>query len=155
MASTSYTPNLGLCAWQSQDRPKRMDFVSDNQKIDDVLGAHINDKSLHVTAQEKEAYSSPYKVVTYIGDGQSSRTLSLDKAYTFAIVFSKNNPPQKTDLSGNVILKFAVVGRLFGSQSNLMLNSDSITVTEDTAVVDGVINSFNEQYDQYVMILFR
>ncbi len=155
MASTSFTPNLGLCSWQPSDRPKRIDFVSDNQKIDEILGTHIDDKDVHVTAQEKAIYSSPYKVVTYVGDGQSTRTLSLDKEYTFAIVFDKNSPIQKSDTNGDTILKFALVGRMFGSQSNITLNSNSITVTEDTTSTDGIKNSFNEQYGQYVMILFR
>ena len=37
MATSNYTPNLHLNAWEETDRPKRADFVSDNQIIDTQL----------------------------------------------------------------------------------------------------------------------
>ena len=155
MASTSYTENLGLCAWNSTDKPKRIDFVNDNAKIDAQLGGHIFDKSMHVTTQEKARIYEPYKVVTYAGDGTQSRTLSLDYEYNFAIVFQKHYPPVTTDNSGNTVLRSAVVGRMFGSNSGLVLKSDSIVLLQQTTATDSVINNFNEKNGQYVMILFK
>ena len=59
MASTGApTPNIGLNQWLSSDKPERMDFNSDNQKIDDALGdsvEHIDEvKSLIGTLTELE-----------------------------------------------------------------------------------------------------
>ncbi len=155
MASTSYTENLGLCAWNPTDKPKRIDFVNDNAKIDTKLGGHIIDDSIHVSAEEKARFLQPYTVVTYAGDGAQTRTLSLDNEYTFAIVFQKHYPSITTDSSGNTVIRSAVVGRAFGSNSGLILKSDSIVLSQQTTPTDSVINNFNELYGQYVMILFR
>lgn len=155
MAATSYTPNLGLCQWEPADRPKRIDFVNDNSIIDEKLGEHFSNTYIHVSKEEKEKFNSPYTVLTYAGNGSYSRTLSVDKAYTFAIVFQKYYPPVETDSSGNSIVHMAIVGREFGSSSNLTLKSNSIVVTQDTTASDGVINNFNENEGQYVVLLFR
>lgn len=155
MASTSFTPNLGLCSWSSDDRPKRMDFVNDNALIDEILGAHLNNSNLHVSAEEKEIYSSPYKVISYAGDGQASKSINTGEGYAFAIIFQKFYPPVEVDASNNVISHFALVGRMFGSSANLTMTGTSITVTQDTVATDGVKNNFNEAEGQYVMILFR
>ncbi len=155
MASTSYTENLGLCSWSASDKPKRIDFVNDNNKIDTKLGGHIIDKSIHVTPQEKEIFSTPYKVLTYAGDGAASRTLPIDDEYTFAFVFQKSYPPTEVDSDGNTIMRSAIVGRLFGSNANLTLKSDSIVVSQQTTATNSIISKFNESYGQYVVILFR
>lgn len=155
MAATAYTPNLGLCQWEPADRPKRIDFVNDNSIIDTKLGEHLANTYVHVTQAEKEKYNSPYRVLTYAGDGANSKTISLDTSYTFAIVFQKYYPPVETDSAGNSVVHMAIVGRQFGSNSNLTLKSDSIVVTQDTTASDGVINNFNENEGQYVVLLFR
>lgn len=155
MSATSYSKNLGLCLWSETDRPKRMDFVNDNNIIDETVGGHIADSNVHVTQAEKELYSTPYKVVTYAGTGASTRTIPLDKEYTFAMVFQKDSPVVATDSQGNTVMHFAVVGRVFGSNANLTLTSSGLEVVQDTSANDGVINNFNQQYGQYVIVLFR
>ena len=48
MASSSFTKNLGLCSWSETDRPKRIDFVTDNLLIDEKLGEHLADSDIHI-----------------------------------------------------------------------------------------------------------
>ncbi|MBQ4129706.1 MAG: hypothetical protein IJD68_08075 [Ruminococcus sp.] len=155
MAATSYTENLNLCAWQSSDRPKRIDFVNDNNIIDEKLGGHILNSSIHVSAQEKQRYENPYTVFSYAGDGAGTKTFELENSYRFAIVFQKFYPPVEIDANNNVISHFAIVGRTFGSNANLTLKEQSIVVTQDTQPTDGMINNFNENEGQYVMLLFK
>lgn len=155
MAATAYTPNLGLCQWEPADRPKRIDFVNDNYIIDQKFTEHCNDKNIHVTAQEKEKYNSTYTVLTYVGNGSQTRTLNVDNSYTFAIVFQKYYPPVEMDSAGNSMVRMAIVGREFGSNSSLTLKSNSIVVTQDSTASNGVINNFNENEGQYVVLLFR
>lgn len=155
MASTSYTENLGLCAWQATDRPKRVDFVNDNSIIDEKLGGHLKNTYIHVTSEEKEKLNNPYTVFTYAGDGAASKTFALSDTYTFAIVFQKFYPPIEVKSGNTVVSHCAVVGRLFGSSANITLKSDSIVVTQDTTATDNVINNFNENGGQYVILLFK
>lgn len=155
MAATSYTPNLGLCAWKATDRPKRIDFVNDNSIIDETLGLHIANSSLHVSAEEKELYANPYTVFSYVGDGAASKTFELGDSYRFAIVFQKYYPAVEIDSNSNIISHFAIVGRTFGSSANLTLKTSSLVVTQDTQATDNVKNNFNENEGQYVAILFK
>lgn len=155
MATTSYTQNLGLCAWNAGDRPKRIDFVTDNNIIDEVLGEHVNNSSIHVTEEEKTRFENPYTVYTYLGDGAANKTIELTDEYTFAIVFQKFYPTVEIDSNQNIISHFAVVGRSFGSSANITLSKQSLVVTQDTVATDGVINNFNEAEGQYVALLFK
>lgn len=155
MASTSYTPNLGLCAWDGADRPKRTDFVNDNAVIDQVLGEHINNVGMHVTSEEKKLYANPYSVLSYVGDGAATKSFPLTEVYSFAIVFQKYYPSVTFDSNQNAVSRFAIVGRLFGSSSTMSMNSTSITIKQDAAATNGVINNFNQNGGQYVMLLFK
>ncbi|MBQ2970942.1 MAG: hypothetical protein IJO20_05725 [Ruminococcus sp.] len=155
MSSSSYTPNLGLCAWASTDRPKHIDFVNDNAIIDEKLGEHLSNTGIHVTAEEKARYTNPHTIVSYTGDGAVTKTFTLSDSYTFALVFQKSCPPVKIDDNNNLVVHFAIVGRTIGSSSTMTMNSTSITVVQDSTATDGVKNNFNENGGQYVMLLFK
>ncbi len=155
MSSTSYTPNLGLCAWKSSDRPKRMDFVNDNAIIDEKLGEHLSDMGIHVTTEEKQRYENPYTVFSYVGDGAATKKFTLSDSYSFALVFQKYYPPVEIDSNNNAVAHFAIVGRTIGSTSTMTMNSTSVTVVQDSTATDGVKNNFNESEGQYVMLLFK
>lgn len=155
MASSNFTPNLGLCNWSADDRPKRMDFVSDNNIIDERLGNHLNNSDIHVTADEKERITAPYEVMVYAGDGESSKTFTLDKEYNMAIVFQKNKPMVEFDANKNAVCRFAISGVTLGSSSGVTLSKNSITVKQSGQADDGMIYNFNESFGQYVILLFR
>ena len=53
MASTNKTTRLQLNSWVASDKPKMEDFNSDNAIIDQSLGTHIANTSIHVTAADK------------------------------------------------------------------------------------------------------
>lgn len=65
MASTNKTEILGLNLWTQDDIPKREDFVSDNEKIDDAVGKIRESELKFVT-------------VEYTGNGKSMATFSLE-----------------------------------------------------------------------------
>lgn len=155
MASTSYTGHLGLCAWQGNDRPKRIDFVNDNAIIDKKLGEHLIDTNKHVTAEEKIRFANPYSVFSYAGDGSKTKTFQLDDSYSFAIVFQKFCPSVEIDDNSDTVVHFAVAGRVFGSSTGVTLTGNSLIVTQDEQATEGVKNNFNEAQGQYVALLFN
>lgn len=55
MPTENKTTNLSLNNWLATDKPKREDFVNDNNIIDTVLGTHIADTSLHITEEFVES----------------------------------------------------------------------------------------------------
>lgn len=155
MASTNYTANLGLCDWAATDKPKRADFVSDNNTLDTVVGGHIADTNIHVTAAEKALYSKPYSVFTYAGDGEATRTISVSDSPKLAIVFQKYEPFVTVDADNNNVVHCAIVYYGLGASSGVSLSTTALTVSQDTTATDGIINNLNEEYGQYVVVLFR
>lgn len=155
MSSSSFTPNLGLCSWSETDRPKRIDFVSDNLLIDEKLGTHLADSDIHITADEKQRMLAPYTVLEYQGDGQSERALGVSGTYSFAIVYQKFYPAVTRDNDGNYVSHLAFAGRLFGSGGEINLTNDKLIVTQNSTATDSIKNNFNENLGQYVAILFK
>ena len=155
MASSSFTKNLGLCSWKDTDKPKRMDFVADNQIIDEKLGTHLSDTDIHINADEKEKMMNPYTVFEYAGNGESERTLTLSDTYSFVILYQKFYPAVTKDSSGNIVSHLCFAGRLFGSGGEVTLQSDKLIVTQDSTATDSVKNNFNENNGQYVALLFK
>jgi len=153
MASSKKTANLGLNNWTDSDSPKRSDFVTDNQIIDNFLGNHINDTSLHLTASEKDRVSSPFDIITYYGTGEAS--LTIDYIYTpvLAIVCKKNSPLQTLKNSNySVNSGFAFVG---GTTGGLRISSKKITVEQSSEATNGVLYNLNESGSEYMLITFK
>lgn len=92
MASASKTPNLSLNNWNASDKPKREDFNGDNLIIDEVVGNHVGNDDIHVTADEKELWNASFIVGQYFGSGASSRTINIGFKPKFAIIFSISRP---------------------------------------------------------------
>lgn len=154
MASSNYTPNLGLCSWTESDRPKRADFLSDNAIIDSALGGHIGDTDVHMSAAEKAKALTPFEVTLYTGGGESSRTISLSFRPSFAIVFKKNEAPV-TYTGGAVIVNsgWAVYGS--GGSAGVSIGSNGVVVSQESTASNGRRISLNEEDCQYVIVAFK
>ena len=155
MASTEYTPNLGLCKWSGSDKPKRADFVSDNSIIDSTIGSHIANTTMHVTSAERAKFTNPYSIVSYAGDGESTKEIRIENAPKLAIVVQKFYPPVTVDSSGNTLVRSAVAYYGGGNTSGITISSNKVTVSQDSQAEDGIKNCLNEAYGQYMLILFR
>ena len=154
MATSNYTPNLHLSAWEETDRPKRADFVSDNNIIDTQLGGHIGNSNIHMTAAEKAKLSEPYVCAVYAGSGEAERTVSLGFVPKFAIVYKRGAPPA-TYTNG---VMYANSGYAFygnGSSSGLSISSSGVTVQQSAAASDGVRANLNESGSQYTLVAFK
>ncbi len=92
MSSSRQTQRLGLCDWLGSDTPMREDFCSDNRLIDEKLGSHLADTSAHLSAADRQTFSSPV-LGSYTGDGKQSRTIALGFKPRFGVVYAKTNFP--------------------------------------------------------------
>lgn len=66
---------LGLCLWEGTDKPRRVDFVADNEAIESQLGGHIQNDNLHLNDTRRKRLDTPTEVRTYTGTGAASRTI--------------------------------------------------------------------------------
>ncbi|MBQ6152968.1 MAG: hypothetical protein IJJ15_04395 [Ruminococcus sp.] len=153
MASTNHTTNLGLCQWSASDKPKRADFVSDNNIIDTALGGHIANTTLHLTAAEKAKLNESFVIRAYAGTGEASRAITVDFQPKFALVYKKNSPPVSYS-SGNIIINSAVAAYGSGGSQGLAITSTGITVSQTSATAGAAVN-LNENEEQYVAVIFK
>lgn len=69
MAASEKSERLGLSLWEATDKPERMDFRTDNERLEELVGGHIADAALHLTAAQKNFLKLPYKIISYNGTG--------------------------------------------------------------------------------------
>lgn len=154
MSTSNYTPNLHLSAWADSDRPKRADFVSDNNIIDTALGGHIADSGIHVTAQEKAKISEPFVSALYSGSGESSRAISLGFQPKMVFVYKRGVP--FVTYSGGVNNVYAACGYYGnGTSVGISITSNGIQVSQSAQASDGVKVCLNESGSQYTIIAFK
>ena len=154
MASSSFTPHLGLCNWSENDRPKRADFISDNGIIDTVLGGHVADTDVHMSAAEKSKALTPFDIEIYAGTGESSQTVTTAFRPSVVLVFKKNEAPVSVQ-SGVAVVNSAYAVYGTGSSSGIAIGSAGVTVSQEATAQNGRRLSLNEEGCQYVMILIK
>ena len=154
MASSNHTANLGLCSWAATDRPKRADFVSDNSIIDSVLGGHVSNTAVHLSAEEKSKALTPFEYVIYSGNGESSRDISVGFRPTIAFVFKRSAPPAEYSDGVNTVNSGCGI-YAHGTTLGVSINSTGVTVTQENTASNGRRISLNEQGCQYSVIAFK
>lgn len=154
MASSSYTSNLGLCNWAATDRPKRADFVSDNNILDTTVGGHIADTTMHLTAAEKEKALSPYTTMIYAGTGADNRALTTDFAPKLVMVFKKNAPMTEY-AGGTTVINSAVSAYAHGGSAGVSITSTGFVVRQQALAENGKRFSLNEDGEQYCAVVFK
>ena len=154
MASSNFTPKLGLSNWAAGDRPKRADFVSDNGIIDKVLGTHIADTAMHMSAEEKDKALLPVESFIYGGTGDAVRTILTGFRPSFAIVF-KRGEPQIRLAGGVTIVNSGYASYSQGGTAGVGITSNGVQVQQEAAASDGQRISLNEEGCQYTLIAFK
>lgn len=156
MSATNKTTNLGLNSWLSTDRPKRVDFVEDNTIIDEKLGGHILNASLHLSTQDREKLNSIVYTTSYSGTGAQSRNFSFTFTPSFVIVFKRFDSFNSYVASGSYT---KINGAFFSTKETTddcgSLSGTTLTVKQSTSASDGLFYNLNEQYGQYIIVAFR
>lgn len=153
MGSSNKTTNLGLNKWLERDSPKRSDFVSDNVIIDNLLGNHIKDSSLHLTAQEKQRASQPFDVNTIYGTGEATTQIKFGYTPKLAIVCKKNNAPCVMGSSYTKV-NFGIASPIGGS-GGISISDYTVTLTQSPNATNGVLYDLNNSQYEYLLITFK
>lgn len=154
MASSNFTTNLHLSAWAAGDRPKRADFVSDNNIIDTQLGGHILDSAIHLSAAQQDKLNTPYTVSIYAGDGSAERTIQLGFTPQLAIVFKRGVIPAGWFDNKNTA-NFGIATNGYGFSTGVSVTTSGIIVRQIAENADGIRVSLNENGAQYTVIAFK
>lgn len=153
MSSTNKTPNLGLNSWLESDRPKRTDFVSDNTIIDNVLGNHVKDNQVHLTAEEKQRATSPFEIFTIYGNGNASLQITPGFIPSM-VIYCKKNAPCCVSESGYTKVNSGIATSK-GTSGGISISNNTIVVQQNSAANNGILYNLNENQAQYLLIAFR
>lgn len=158
MPTSNKTTNLNLNSWLSTDKPKREDFVSDNNIIDSVLGSHILNEEMHLTTSDREKFSNPFYFDLLGGTGDASYTYTLDITPKFVFVYLRKKPLIKYD-HGNFCTVcncgVAVAGK--GSTEGVVLSGNKLTLSQSQSYPSsgGTYINLNSDGGQYVCIALK
>ena len=145
MAASKKSTVLGLCLWEGTDKPRRVDFVADNEAIESQLGGHIQNDNLHLNDTRRKRLDTPTEVRTYTGTGAASRTILFGFSPSAVIVFAVDTKQY--------------AGIAAGGQNSLgvTLSTAQVTVRQtQTAPTDGSgMASLNESGVTYAVLAFR
>lgn len=152
MPSTYKTSKLNLNLWISSDKPTRTDFISDNNIIDNILGTHIENQDLHLTADEKLRLDQPFTVEVFQGTDDETRSVELDFTPSLIFYFAIGTPAITFD--GDVtVVNTAVSAKDYGTSGGLLITESDIKIKQQTA--DNLKYNLNNSELQYIMIAFR
>ena len=155
MASKNKSEKLALNLWAETDRPQRADFNSDNMIIDEVLGGHIEQENMHLSAAEKLRIGAPLVSTSYLGDGSASREITLAADAIAVVVYCDTMPAALYDSQAGCVRNysgFCVYGS--GNNSGLNLRGTTLVVSQ-TAAQNGFMCCFNENGKQYRVTVIR
>ena len=152
MNSSNKTTNLNLNKWTETDRPVRADFVADNNLIDNILGGHAINTSIHLTADEKARVSSPFQLKIVQGTDESSRSITFGFSPYLVICFAVSSAPTEVS-SGTVIMNWGIAAKNYGASGGCSLSESTFTVSQGTQ--NGVRYNLNNSEYQYIIVAFK
>ena len=158
MSSTNKTPGIGLNSWVGSDIPKMADFNNDNNIIDDEITSHKTNTNIHATAAEKSAWNQPFVLMTYTGNGSTSRSIKITNDFEpkWGMIFKISYTPSVVDIDNRTEYNYFGIFTKNGSTAGLSLSGKNLTVQQSSVAVFGSeLKDYNENGSAYMVIAFR
>lgn len=143
------TVNASLCPAASSG----LDFPSFISK-DLLCGTHINDADIHLSPEQQEYLTTPFKSGSYFGTGDASRTVSVGFAPSVVIVVGSGLPLVHYKTADSKYYTMAAVGVSSGSSLGLELTSTGFKV-KNNATAKGCTSLLNELGSTYFFLAFK
>ena len=109
-----------------------------------LCGTHIRDADIHVTAEQKYAWSHPLQSGSYLGNGTSSRSINVGFAPSFLFVFADQYALTEVDSTSFCNRIYAAQGTPAGSSYGLTLTDSGFTVRYGLSSGTDLIPCLNE-----------
>ena len=152
MAASEKTAFLGLSLWAGTDKPKRSDFVEDNEALETLVGGHLQNNDLHLNAARLARVDAPFEVRTYTGTGAENRSIVFGFAPRAVMVFAVGKGA--AEYNGTCTKQYA--GFSVEGQHSLGVELSTIqAVVHQQSEAEGSCAALNETGVVYVMLAFR
>ncbi|MBQ8027528.1 MAG: hypothetical protein IJ261_05370 [Clostridia bacterium] len=120
-----------------------------------LCGSHINNSLIHVTTEEKEAWSNQSETGAYFGTGESSQTISLGFKPSFVIVCAAFIPMFSTDDDGKSYCYAGIATKNYSS-SGIAITSSGFRLTQTSSTSYGnTYSQLNKLGVDYSYIAFK
>lgn len=155
MAASEKTAVLGLSRWKGTDKPRRADFVADNDALEEKVGGHLNDADLHLNADRAARLDTPWEARSYTGNGAAQRAVLFGFTPRFAAVFAVGKGLCAPE--GDCIKQYAAFAQPGQSTEGIALNAIQVIVRQAASVPEsgGVMAALNETGVTYILLAFR
>ena len=93
-------------------------------------------------------------VKMFAGTGSASFTYTFDFSPKFVVVYKKN-APMFVYSGGASVINGALAASVYGATQGAQLNANKLTLTQQSASVNGIRCNLNEEDGQYVIVAYR
>lgn len=118
-----------------------------------LCGSHIRNAEIHVTADDKAKWNAPFASGFYIGNGTSSRTVSLGFKPSLVIVMAAGLPAVTVNFTNSTCYSYMAMANDSLTSLGLSLTSTGFRVATNTT--DNVTSDLNDAGSSYVYIAFK
>lgn len=150
MASTNKTQNLNLNQWIGTDKPKRTDFNHDNSMIDNICGTHMNDKDIHILADERLFWNTQVVTGFYFGTGRPQMEILLGFTPKAVIVFAHDRTLGITDK-----FVYSGIATEYANTVGITTSENGFQISDSCETKNGITATLNSQGENYSYIAFK
>lgn len=159
MSSTNKTKNLKLNSWIGSDKPQRVDFNDDNEKIDAAFANHTQDEAVHIKEAERNKWNNYIYTDMYFGDGSITRVIETDCPFDarFGLIFAASRPASvvaSTAKKVNYLAFFSPEASTSGVECDITGTILKVSNSTHAAIQNEYIN-LNENGLTYFIVMFR
>lgn len=121
------------------------------------LTSHTGNSGIHATASEKSAWNSVgYVISSYIGDGNSSKTITLGYQPQFGFIFAAGYGIARAAWTSEQLQTYSGFMSRIGCSEGIILNSSGFSVNHTVmSSIDGNAMKFNASGVTYVYIVWK
>ncbi len=158
MSSTNKTEYFSLNSWVGADVPKREDFVNDNVILDNALNTHFTDTDIHITAEERTVWNTPFYIQRYVGTGEASKTITVGADFqpSWGLLFATSTPMSVSDFNNESNYNYFALFTKGGGMDGVSLDGSTLTVTNSSVPYNNVeLACYNSKGVEYYVIFAR
>ncbi len=118
-----------------------------------LCGSHIRNNEIHVTAEDKIKWNAPFEAGFYIGNGSSTRSLSVGFKPQLVILMAAGKPAVSVDFTKSTCKSYMAVANESLSSQGLSLTSTGFKVSNTTS--GNVTSDFNGMGTSYIYLAYK
>lgn len=118
-----------------------------------LCGSHIRNDVIHVTQEDKAKWNSPVEVGFYLGNGSSSKNVTVGFKPKFVILMAAEKPAVTVDFANCSAKSYLAIASESAQSQGISLNSTGFKVLSNTS--NGVTSELNSIGATYIYLAWK